>query len=480
MRKGSERPPFPGQAEQEAEAAKKRRCDLEAAFLRGLPFKQQIIDVQDSGSAQEQQQESEQNTLKYQHETDKGAGPEPIKRSRKHTPTKQPSQARTQTTQAETPTTPRPRQDLQSPASSMSVPAAQPTPAAKFYCEAMAHNVTEADQANFDEFIESALSELGLGGAAQQKHNPELPDDKPDDAQETEEQFLARTGEFDTHSKIGVRFMREKDGNPDMKAAYAKCSGWTEKKNFRERWAKDKYKEHKRVKEKTESRDIADIQEAEMLTFGALVNKFGGWQWEPAITGAKSHAAKCAAMGAPWVEKDEMSGLMMFRSLTRKTSDVFNRRWSEMERWQTQTEQSEQDNVETPGAGQAAAQGEEPTGGNGAQAQGKAQGKSKAKGKKKPKGQAAGDQAGGNKTVVKGELTDRDLEITDLVKKAISIKGSFIKNMTSAELLIKRIRTPSRKDAQLLGWANNDDNVGTLENMLVLSTGCSQTSTISS
>ena len=35
--------------------------------------------------------------------------------------------------------------------------------------------------------------------------------------------------------------------------------------------------------------------------------------------------------------------------------------------------------------------------------------------------------------------------------------------MTSAELLIKRIRTPSRKDAQLLGWANNDDNVGALE-----------------
>ena len=86
---------------------------------------------------------------------------------------KQASEAQTPTTQAETPTTPRPQQDLQSPASSMSVPAAQPSPAAQYLHEAMAHTVTEGDQMNFDAFISSALSELGLVGAAQQEHHPE-------------------------------------------------------------------------------------------------------------------------------------------------------------------------------------------------------------------------------------------------------------------------------------------------------------------
>ena len=58
------------------------------------------------------------------------------------------------------------------------------------------------------------------------------------------------------------------------------------------------------------------------------------------------------------------------------------------------------------------------------------------------------------------------MEITDLTKRAISVKAHYLKVMTSAELLVKRVKCPSGADKELLGWANNSSNVGVLEKHL--------------
>ena len=58
-----------------------------------------------------------------------------------------------------------------------------------------------------------------------------------------------------------------------------------------------------------------ELETGDYLTFGALVVKFGGWEWPPAREGALRQALKCAKMGGDWTFMDEDSGLQKFFAL---------------------------------------------------------------------------------------------------------------------------------------------------------------------
>ena len=70
-----------------------------------------------------------------------------------------------------------------------------------------------------------------------------------------------------------------------------------------------------------------DTTLGECLTFGAMVLKYGGFSWAPAVAGAKATAAKCTLLGGKWSMKDEFSGMHMFMVLSKGHGDISTRKW---------------------------------------------------------------------------------------------------------------------------------------------------------
>lgn len=75
----------------------------------------------------------------------------------------------------------------------------------------------------------------------------------------------------------------------------------------------------------------AIIEEADDLTFGSLVQGYGGFSWRPAIQGAKIHALKAARLGAPWITRDPRSALLHFKKNTKKHRSEFDKDWAAVE-----------------------------------------------------------------------------------------------------------------------------------------------------
>ena len=66
-------------------------------------------------------------------------------------------------------------------------------------------------------------------------------------------------------------------------------------------------------------------------TFGGVVRSFGGWEWCPAVMGAKQHCLKSAAMGGDWCYVDGMSGLTFFFLLKKEWEGEFTAKWKQFE-----------------------------------------------------------------------------------------------------------------------------------------------------
>lgn len=94
---------------------------------------------------------------------------------------------------------------------------------------------------------------------------------------------LARTGDFETRSAAGAAFRREHANGTAAKAAYDACVGREAKKEFRARWAREKYSRVSQGRLFEETWSEVDQTMREMMTFGALVKHDGGFEWGPAI-----------------------------------------------------------------------------------------------------------------------------------------------------------------------------------------------------
>ena len=131
--------------------------------------------------------------------------------------------------------------------------------------------------------------------------------------------IAADTGRFEIRDAIGQQFSRGHKAGTPQGIEYAKCKGHNAKREFREAWAKATFEQYGK-EGKRESKAWQDIDEelGEHMTLGAVVKLFGGWKWEPAITGAKRLAAACAKLGKPWITVDGMSGLTMYLVLRKR------------------------------------------------------------------------------------------------------------------------------------------------------------------
>ena len=61
-----------------------------------------------------------------------------------------------------------------------------------------------------------------------------------------------------------------------------------------------------KIEEKIHSRKFSNksVVRGKWFNFGGLVMKYGGWDYKPAIDGAKKTAGKCTLMGNGWCMKD--------------------------------------------------------------------------------------------------------------------------------------------------------------------------------
>ncbi len=192
----------------------------------------------------------------------------------------------------------------------------------------------ESDKAFFEEVLQFPVSGDGTSAVAFDKFlasNVALDDDTGvvENQQHDEAKVrAATTGEFGTRSCVGQRFVRVHKKGTKKALEYLACSNRAEKAKFRADWAKAEYSDYARSgKKETKAWQDIDEEIGEHKTFGAIVQSFGGFEWQPAINGAKRYAATCARLGNPWMVVDEMSGLQMYLVLKRVYKHVITQKW---------------------------------------------------------------------------------------------------------------------------------------------------------
>jgi hypothetical protein len=152
---------------------------------------------------------------------------------------------------------------------------------------------------------------------------------------------------------------------------------------------------------------------------------------------------------------DEFSGLYNFLVLQQTHRDIFSKKWEEFERWSTKsTGEVAQDQQSAAASGeQSAASGDQSAASGG---------QSSASGGK------AGASGGGVKPAASEANKKRaksfveHTEDSDHLKQALRVKAQYIKHVGAAAALIERI-----KSGESYTWANNSQNVGTLEACLM-------------
>jgi hypothetical protein len=182
-------------------------------------------------------------------------------------------------------------------------------------------NVNENDSSGSDNLVDAWMADRDARQAG-------------DDASTAEEKLFTKagkTGYFDIRDAVGQRFQREhKKGNIEH-GIYSKIANRDEKRLFRESWAKKKFESSLQGKRFEQEYQTIDTTLGEYLTFGAVVIKYGGWHWAPAVAGAKKTAAKCTLLGGKWSMKDEFSAMHMFLVLQKGHGDIFMKKWLEFE-----------------------------------------------------------------------------------------------------------------------------------------------------
>ena len=94
-----------------------------------------------------------------------------------------------------------------------------------------------------------------------------------------------------------------------------------------------KFKDYLRSKNQSKAWSFVDETIGSYVTFGAVVQHFGGWAWAPYVQGATHVAAKCNMMGpngSRWMSF--FSGWYNFLVLQQTHRDIFSKKWEEFDR----------------------------------------------------------------------------------------------------------------------------------------------------
>ena len=182
---------------------------------------------------------------------------------------------------------------------------------------------------SFKDFEDELAQALG----AQQNQNTPSADTIANDPQlAAHEEAIRRGGRIPCRTALDSTFRRE-HSKGNAKQEWEACQGDDAKvRKFKLDWVeKDLSKENQKlVKSTKKTLEKSNKLKGKWFTLGGLVASYGGWDWEPAVEGAKRTAAKCARLGASWAERDECSGSMFYRKLEKSDAEEFVQAWQEL------------------------------------------------------------------------------------------------------------------------------------------------------
>ena len=195
------------------------------------------------------------------------------------------------------------------------------------------------------------------------------------------------------------------------------------------------------------------------MTFGSTVEAYGGWNWQPAIDGARETWDKLMKLGGKWLQKDNFSNLTFGLILKTQYTEILERKWKQFEKMSDGMDDKRaiEDSAPPPcqeeEAGEAEASGQAtPT------AKPKAKGKATPKAKGKAKGKASGSIGAGKSD----ESPGKPDKLKAMTCEAMKAKTFYSATMEVANHMKNRIE----EEAQGYAWANNDQNLGQLKSAM--------------
>lgn len=148
-------------------------------------------------------------------------------------------------------------------------------------------------------------------------------------ASETEARLseAIQTGGFDLRSSIGQSWAKALKNNADLKGAYDREVGRAAKAAFRLQWAETKLKEAQTSRTKVYGEDfrIVNTKNGKYLSFKRVWDAEGN-----DLLGFRSallYTSKCAAMGEPWIWKDDMAENFKFLYFEVGVNEAHTRSW---------------------------------------------------------------------------------------------------------------------------------------------------------
>ena len=239
--------------------------------------------------------------------------------------------------------------------------------------------------------------------------------------------------------------------HPEKQAAYRSLD-MAKKKEFRSAWAKETYSHCTATKSHNMTFREVDIRKGEYMTFGQLVQSYGGWKWRPSVEGAQRHAMRAAMMGGKWIMVDqEFSGLMHFLKMKVEFQYIVEEAWQRFAEFHNEGKSVEL-GAEMSSAASSMSNKDDTKDDQERNNQTNQKNlKAAAKSTSKQKNPDQPNQSPGK---------DKDKTLMEALSAATKVKNEFLRVTQKAEQLMKQIKSdPSYDDL------NNEQNLKQLETM---------------
>ena len=189
--------------------------------------------------------------------------------------------------------------------------------------ETVATDVTQADPHKFDRTVQAMQDRLDVCGEGSNHDITKLSEEEKRHYEEYE--HYIETGKLKPRCAADSRWRRSCVNFAKLKGQDWTAMNATERKRLRDDWFQVKKEELDKKMCQEESYSRSDLADGEFMTFGQLVQSFGGWELKPAVLAAKRVAVKCALLKTPDVYKvDDLSELPMYIRIHHK----FEHRWT--------------------------------------------------------------------------------------------------------------------------------------------------------
>jgi hypothetical protein len=136
-----------------------------------------------------------------------------------------------------------------------------------------------------------------------------------------------KKGNVKGRTPVGQRFGRYLRANVAKMAEYKLLVGTQAQMSFKVNWAEAELALVQETQTHSKSLTVTGSTSASMFSFGRIVQEEGGWEDRSAIKAALTYCKKCALMGTPWVQFNNMTERYDFNYVSTAKRTDFAQSW---------------------------------------------------------------------------------------------------------------------------------------------------------